>query len=575
MRLPGTARVGIFALCAGIVVYGAVYRWANSRTLLPVDMPVTLAPGHIRTGNFKINVEGFFSIQIKPPFPFAGDKSCRYIDGLQTRRLGTISGQAISTTDPGGNDPRITSGPYLGTFWSKPGNYNLEIEVLSETQSVDHCQPRLEIEADYSEYNKWGSIEADGFSFGVFCELLGISMLLVFASTQFRKRDLEELSLRIFDADAGAYQGIAADTKSKRSIPFLLIFGVFGVAAGLIVIVATMRWYDSQDFVLVDMPVSLGPGHIKTGDFSTNLKGAYGIDFEMEKPYADGCSEYAALKTHWAVMRDEHVIAHREGSGYEWEPPGTPIVGTDLYYFDAEPGTYSLDVEVLSDGRCLDVRRPRLRVYLVGADRAEYDDADTRLLLISVFSIGAGVAFLFAYGFARVRERPRALPLASSFPEQKPSWGITGLRYRRVAARRGWGTNPVMNVPTIGLVCALTWFIWLVPTWAVFAWGQRNSKGLTVSIARKSASAFGSVMGLTAPLVSIDAKQRVYLNYEETTWKELPGGLEQTLRGLPVRVVYFDCDNEIPFMDAARAIDIIEGMDAKVILVTPRSRVEK
>jgi biopolymer transport protein ExbD len=74
--------------------------------------------------------------------------------------------------------------------------------------------------------------------------------------------------------------------------------------------------------------------------------------------------------------------------------------------------------------------------------------------------------------------------------------------------------------------------------------------------------------------VGIDAKRHIYLNYKETTWEELPEGLEQALLGLPVRVVYFEGDNEIMFMDVARAIDVIQGVRAKAILWTPRAKAE-
>jgi biopolymer transport protein ExbD len=88
-------------------------------------------------------------------------------------------------------------------------------------------------------------------------------------------------------------------------------------------------------------------------------------------------------------------------------------------------------------------------------------------------------------------------------------------------------------------------------------------------LANKSVSS-----GLTAPLVKIDAKGHLSLNYQQTTWEELPAGLDQALQGLPVRVVYFDGDGNIPFVDAAHAIDIIQGLGAKPILLTPGSKAE-
>ena len=135
--------------------------------------------------------------------------------------------------------------------------------------------------------------------------------------------------------------------------------------------------------------------------------------------------------------------------------------------------------------------------------------------------------------------------------------------------------NPVKNLPTIALVCSLTWFVWLVPMWIVYAGGQHSSHGLLVSIPRIGVPMSASPAGLTASLVRIDSMDRVYLNYKQTTWEELPAGLEQELRGLPAPFVYLDVDNDILFMDVAKALDIIQGIGAKAILMTPGSKAEK
>jgi hypothetical protein len=67
--------------------------WVNTRTLRLLDAPVTLAPGHIRTGDFKINVAADFSVQIK--VPYNRGPRCEAA-GLRTRRLTSIGGQPIA-----------------------------------------------------------------------------------------------------------------------------------------------------------------------------------------------------------------------------------------------------------------------------------------------------------------------------------------------------------------------------------------------------------------------------------------------------------------------------------------------
>jgi biopolymer transport protein ExbD len=95
---------------------------------------------------------------------------------------------------------------------------------------------------------------------------------------------------------------------------------------------------------------------------------------------------------------------------------------------------------------------------------------------------------------------------------------------------------------------------------------------LFVSIPRKGVFETANPGGLAAPLVRIDSMRRLYLNYRQTTWEELPRDLDGALRGQPAQVVYFDADNDVLFMDAARALDTIEGLGARAILVTPGSK---
>ena len=150
MRLPGMVRLGITTLCLGIVVFGIVHYWVNTRTLVPLDIPVTLAPGHIRTGDFNVNVDAYFSVEIR--FPYTGSSGCRYADDLRTRQLTAIGSQVISS--PAGANGGITNGTYLGSFQGKPGHYNLDIEVLSPTHCFAYCwdlsycsfSPRLTLE---------------------------------------------------------------------------------------------------------------------------------------------------------------------------------------------------------------------------------------------------------------------------------------------------------------------------------------------------------------------------------------------------------------------------------------------
>lgn len=66
-RFSGTASMGVYALALGIAIYLPVYYWVNTRTFVPVDVPVSLAPGHLRTGDFKVNVEPISLSRLRSP----------------------------------------------------------------------------------------------------------------------------------------------------------------------------------------------------------------------------------------------------------------------------------------------------------------------------------------------------------------------------------------------------------------------------------------------------------------------------------------------------------------------------
>jgi biopolymer transport protein ExbD len=446
MRLHGTARVGILALCVGIVVFVSVYYWVNTRILFPLDLPVTLGPGHIRTANFKVNVEAYLSVQIVFPYGSAG---CGEHGGLRTRRLTSVGGQAVSAPTNG----EITEGSYLGTFLSKPGRYNLDIEVLSETRYLDFCAPRLQIEASYYDFNEWDNVQSFSIWFTAFCELLGLSMLFVFMTTHFRAESLEDVRLRIFDTDAPIDLVPAAHIKPGRALPWLLILGIIGVATGVVLFAIERNWRNADEFGSVD-------------------------------------------------------------------------------------------------------------------------DLGAMLPIVSLFAAGAGLASLVACGIDGLKPQTGGTPLSPSLPGHKLAWGITGLPLRRFPARSGWAMNPVKNLPTIAVCCSLTCFVSVMPVW-IFSAGRYASRGLLVSIPRKGVPASANAGGLTAPLVRIDSMRRVYLDYKQTTWEELPRDLEGALRGLPVQVVYLDADSDTLFMDVAKALDIIQGLRAKAILMTPGSKAEQ
>jgi len=63
-HMPRRTWIGLAFLLAAGVIFGGWEWWMASRTWVPLDMPVSLAPGHIRSPEFRINLKEQFVIYV-------------------------------------------------------------------------------------------------------------------------------------------------------------------------------------------------------------------------------------------------------------------------------------------------------------------------------------------------------------------------------------------------------------------------------------------------------------------------------------------------------------------------------
>src|SRR5437879_7958677 len=64
MRLLRISRIGLLFLLLGALWFAGWVLWGKTRITRPVDMPVSMSPGHIRSREFKINLEAVYLIEI-------------------------------------------------------------------------------------------------------------------------------------------------------------------------------------------------------------------------------------------------------------------------------------------------------------------------------------------------------------------------------------------------------------------------------------------------------------------------------------------------------------------------------
>ncbi len=65
MPIPRTKLVGFIFVGVGIVLYGTWALWLTTRTERPVNIPIPMTMGHLRTHEFKLNMNAPYTIMVE------------------------------------------------------------------------------------------------------------------------------------------------------------------------------------------------------------------------------------------------------------------------------------------------------------------------------------------------------------------------------------------------------------------------------------------------------------------------------------------------------------------------------
>lgn len=147
--MPLSVRIGIGLILLGVAGRAAIVHWMSTRIVYPVDMPVSLARGHIRTGPFRLNLNANYAVYIAPGTDWRWDSAhpeCNPYGHLQTRWVLYENGKVIDRLQ----EPTIL--PWPSGFSAGPGVYELDVEVMSQFSCLDSLRPRLEVIANAEVY---------------------------------------------------------------------------------------------------------------------------------------------------------------------------------------------------------------------------------------------------------------------------------------------------------------------------------------------------------------------------------------------------------------------------------------
>src|ERR1700743_1563542 len=170
-----TKTIGLACVGIGIAVYGIWALWLSSRTNHPVDVPISMVPGHVRTREFKTNLNAPFTIdiEVQKTIPFdtlnclLGTAMGTMTTSLQEcpDRPSVVKASWVLTSDGGvvaqGSSDDYRSGAWmndsisreLGHFQSQSGRkYVLDVNVLADGAALVPGNPRLKVEVHPEVY---------------------------------------------------------------------------------------------------------------------------------------------------------------------------------------------------------------------------------------------------------------------------------------------------------------------------------------------------------------------------------------------------------------------------------------
>jgi len=172
--MPLSVAIGIGLIGLGVGGRAAIEHWMKTRIVHPVDMPVSLALGHIHTGPFRLNLDADYWVDLDPGTDWRWDAAhpeCNPYRHLQTRWTLYRNGKVVDRLD----EPTVLPWP-LG-FGAGPGVYELDVEVMSDFSCLDPIPPRLKVVANTEYYETAALFARVGLSIVTYIGLISLTFV--------------------------------------------------------------------------------------------------------------------------------------------------------------------------------------------------------------------------------------------------------------------------------------------------------------------------------------------------------------------------------------------------------------
>jgi biopolymer transport protein ExbD len=144
-RLPLTVRIGLSLTLLPTTCLGGWACWAFTRNWTPLNVPVSLYRGRIRTPEFWINMKSRYSIEIRT----GSDSVVRASWSLLN------DGKVVASGENGPGQPQLLAiggFPVQGKFNADIGQYSLNLDIPEDERFPNPYQPRLMVFEDGGTY---------------------------------------------------------------------------------------------------------------------------------------------------------------------------------------------------------------------------------------------------------------------------------------------------------------------------------------------------------------------------------------------------------------------------------------
>ncbi len=225
-RLSVQVWLGILLVLIGLAGFVGVHRWMASRTFVAVDMPLSLARGHVMTGPFKINLRDSYQVEIDTGWRSWSDPKCLPYDHVKAQWVLYRNGQVVAHWH------ESTPYTHLGGFDSEEGTYALDLEILSDTSCLDPGKPRLLVYTNKSNYEDYAAPTLWALAL---CVALGASLLALGCIASFEER--HPRTARFTDSESiGQYFQWAQKLRLRKEFSALPAFALVAVPGLMILL---------------------------------------------------------------------------------------------------------------------------------------------------------------------------------------------------------------------------------------------------------------------------------------------------------------------------------------------------